>query len=117
MPPKTPEEIEVEDLKKQVWKQGFDIEQLKKDFPEYNAAMCQDIAEVKAEAKETRAMIIQTNSDVLLMPSRIIEAMRNEGKARKMELRDWLLVIAGIASVVSPFIIAVWLSSPKGVTP
>lgn len=40
--------------------------------------------------EETKIMIGQTNSTMLLMPQKIIEAIEAKGQQKKMTARDWI---------------------------
>ena len=95
MPPKSLEELE-----KEVSHHQWEIEQLKKDLPEYNAAMCQDIEEIRAEGKGTREMVVGMKTEIALMPGAIVKAMKEEGKGGRMEVKEWLLFALVIVSIV-----------------
>jgi hypothetical protein len=92
--PETPEE--------RIYAAEFELQRLSEEFKIFNAAMCQDIDEVRQEGRETRAMVIQTNQVIALMPSQIIKAIKEESRTKHLDVNTWVglvctVIIAGAA--------------------
>lgn len=55
-------------------------------------------------AEEAKAVATQASNQVASMPMTIREAIREELKGRGVTLREWLIAIAAIAAILSPFV-------------
>lgn len=93
MDPKKPETNE-----QRIFAAELEIKHLLDEFKIFNTAMCQDIDEVRQEGKETRLIVDGMKTDIALMPNKIIEAMKNDAKAKKFEARDWMFLFVAIVS-------------------
>ena len=62
---------------------------------------------VEAVAVEARGIAMQTNTMIELMPQRVIEAIEAKNRTKSMDLRDWLVVLAGIGGMITAIVVAV----------
>lgn len=69
--------------------------------------MSSRVDSVETMAVEARQIAMETNSMVELMPQRVIEAIDAKNKAKRLDLRDWIVVIVGLAGTITGIVIGV----------
>lgn len=60
--------------------------------------------ETRSIAEEARATATQTATAMEGIPMTIRESIREELKGRGMTIREWMIALAAVAAIVSPFI-------------
>lgn len=69
--------------------------------------MSSRVDSVESIALEARQVATETNTMVQAMPQKIIEAIDARSRARRLDARDWVVVVIGLAGTVSGIIVGV----------
>lgn len=99
MEPKKPETVE-----ERIFAAEMEIKMLLDEFQNFNTSMCADVEEIRQETRENKAMILQTNQVIALMPSQIVKAIQEESRSKRMDAREWM-TLAGTVVTIG---IAIW---------
>lgn len=70
------------------------------------AAIAQKHEMTEEVAMEAHQMVTQTNTLVAQMPDKIIKAIDEKNRTKRMEFKDWILVLAAIAGPVVAVLVA-----------
>lgn len=97
-----------EPIEKKVWR----LELLQDEQERKNAAMYVDMACIKETAEEAKELAMQTNASIESMPLKVIDAIKKENSGKRMEAKEWTLVIFGLIGAIDILqsIIARWIA-------
>lgn len=85
-----------EPIEKKVWR----LELLQEEQEKNNAAMRVDITCIKETAEEAKELAIHTSASVESMPLKVIEAIKKENKGKRIEAKEWILVLFGLLGAI-----------------
>ena len=92
MPPKEPETLE-----ERMYRVELLHEQQEKDF----VSMSIEFENVRALASDAKSLAIQTNGMVIDMPNKVIEAIEEKNRTKKLDMKEWILASVGFLTLLT----------------
>jgi hypothetical protein len=87
---------ETKEVRERLFHLEFFQRQQEKDFGVLKSEMC----ETREIAEEARVLSLQTQAAVEGVPSKVMEALKEEKRANRFEFRDWMQLLIALILVI-----------------